>query len=146
MAETFPNVFDLVAPPRVEPEIEEQPKQARRVCTYRSRLGTPCTRDAEDDALTCNLHGKGKTSLTALRKEAINLGPLVMEALEDMITDDSNQIARIQAVKMWHEITGMKDLPAVGAAIEEEELNAARVSLSHKLERVTKLLLERKTA
>lgn len=73
------------------------------------------------------------------------MGPMVLERLEEIMLDD-NSIAAVAASKLWSELAGIKDMPPVGAGLEEEELEAARRSLERKLEVVFTQLTKRKTA
>ena len=144
------NLFDLIPVNRDSQEQQSNPQGAsspnvRRVCTYKSRFGTPCDRDAEPNALVCKAHGGGKISLIELRKKAIELGPLVLDRLEEVMLGD-NDIAVVAASKLWSEIAGVKDIPPVGAGLSEDELAAAKRSLDHKFELVMEQLLKRKTA
>jgi hypothetical protein len=142
MAEV-PNVFDLV-PTGTQPDAREA-RHASRLCSHETRLGIKCTRDAEPDAMVCKLHLGGKLSLMQLRKEALNLGPMAMQTLEELMMDDLG-VVRLGAVKLWGEMSGFKDLPASGSGIEEEELEQARRSLARKLEGVVGNILQRKSA
>ena len=142
-----PNVFDLVVQP-VPPQEPSSSHQAHRLCTYKSRLGTPCPRDAEPDALVCSVHGaKGaKATLAEIRRHAIQLGPMVVDQIEDILISSENDLAKVSAAKLWTEIAGMKDAPPMNAGLEEEELEAARRSLERKLEVVFSQLEKRRTA
>jgi len=73
-----------------------------------------------------------------------NLGPLAVEQLEDLMIAEEG-VVRLGAIKLWSEIAGMKDLPS-NTGVDEEELDAARRSLSRKLESVAERVLQRKTA
>lgn len=139
-----PNVFDLVKT-EAPPDAGSRAAQAKRTCTYTTRWGTACPRDAMPSATICDIHGGNKSSLAKLRKEAINLGPLVMETIEDLMQSD-NDLARASAIKLWMEFAGVKDLPPMGSGIEEEEMLAARESLGRKLDAVAERVLARRTA
>jgi len=136
-----PNIFDLVPSPKKD---DAQSQSTRRPCGYRSRLGNPCNRDAREGALVCDLHGGAKSSLIQIRREMANLGPLAVEQLEDLMIAEEG-VVRLGAIKLWSEIAGMKDLPS-NTGVDEEELDAARRSLSRKLESVAERVLQRKTA
>jgi len=140
------NVFDLVSQSSA-PQEEQKTTQAKRVCTYVTRFGTVCPFDAEPDALVCKAHGGrgGKMSLHAIRKHAIELGPTVLQRIEENILADDGIVSN-QAAKLWIEISGVKDLPPMGSGLDEEELDAARRSLGRKLESVITHLQKRKTA
>lgn len=103
-------------------------------------------RDASPDATVCSIHTGGKTSLVQLRKEALNLGPLAMQTLEELMMGAEMEMAQLGAIKLWSELSGFKDLPAHGSGIDEEELETARRSLSRKLEGVVSNIMQRKTA
>ena len=138
------NIFDLVPAQGKEDTEQARPSSSRRLCTYRSRLGTLCPRDASEGGLVCDMHGGSKMSLVQLRREAVNLGPMALITLEELMVSEI-EIVRLGAVKQWMDWTGAKDLP-IGSGIEEEELDAARRSLQRKLESVAERVLQRKTA
>ena len=140
------NLFDLVPANQSSQEQRSHSSgNVRRVCTYKSRFGTPCDRDAEPNALVCKAHGGSKTSLIELRKQAISMGPLVLDRLEEIIVGDNDLVAT-QAAKLWSEIAGVKDIPSIGSGLDEEELSAAKRSLDRKFESVMDHLLKRKSA
>jgi hypothetical protein len=139
-----PNVFDLVKTD-APPDAGARQTQVKRSCSYTTRWGTACPRNAMSDATVCDIHGGNKSSLAKLRKEAINLGPLVMETIEDLMQSE-NDLARASAIKLWMEFAGVKDMPPMGSGIEEEEMLAARTSLGRKLDAVAERVLARKTA
>lgn len=134
------NIFDLVA----KDETQQARPRVTRTCTYKSRLGIDCSRDAVGDALVCDIHGGSKNSLMHLRRELINLGPLAVSTLEELMVSDM-EVARLGAVKLWADLSGAGDLPS-GSGIEEDELDAARRSLARKLDSVAERVLQRKSA
>jgi len=116
------------------------------MCTYRTRFGAPCPLPAAPDSLVCAAHGHGKINLARLRKDAAQLGPLVLDRLEEFITT-GDALEAMTASKLWVEISGVKDVPANGGGLDEEELEQARRSLGNKLEGMISHLAKRqKTA
>ena len=134
------NLFDMVTT-REEPTRVE----ARRVCNFQSRLGTRCNQDALDNAMVCLFHKGGRNALIHLRREIVGMGPVVVARLQELI-EDENGLVSVNAAKLWTELSGVRELPHAAANIDEEELDAARRSLSRKLDAVASRVLQRKSA
>lgn len=102
------------------------------MCTYRTRWGTPCPYPAAQDALVCAAHSaiNNKTNLANLRKSAAALGPLVLEALEDILLT-GEPLEKIAASKVWVEITGMKDSLPVGEGESTTTITEVRRVVVH---------------
>jgi hypothetical protein len=97
--------------------------------------------------MVCVVHGGSRISLQQIKREAVNLGPLAIEALEEIIQAGDNSMARVAAVKTWMDLTGARELANTSSGLEDEELSAARASLGTKLEMVLRNLTRKaKTA
>lgn len=131
--------------PRKDPPEEEKPVPAKRLCTHKGRFGMPCPLEAEEDSLVCRVHGDQKVTVQSLRRDAIKLGPLFLERMEEVATTGNN-IEVGQHFKLWMDFIRIQDMPATETGLDEEELDAARRTLSAKLDSVLTNIAKRKTA
>jgi hypothetical protein len=132
------NLFDTVgALARQDTSIEGQVEtlEARRTCQYTTRFGTRCNYDAIEDGVVCRFHTGDKSALRALRQEAKDLMPFVVQQFAEIAADDLQPgTTRVLAGKALGDMAYLKE------EIEKAE-NDPEEAENKKVTRVTRRIV-----
>lgn len=112
------------------------PEFTPRICSYTTKYGSPCTKDAAADSTVCSVHGGGKPlSVDVLQRRIRLVVPLAIETILDKLECGDDELELKAAIALLDR-AGIKAGMDKSQAIDPEELESSRRTLGHKLEQI----------